>query len=287
MPCRTLAGLPYLQIGSGSQPSISSDLRGFEELWCHCNTLKIFTQRHIAERIAWSHAPTQSTIGGLVMTIGNLTSTEQTTALKEVLATNDVRTLVANHLGVSVGRVTDEAHFTRDLGADWLDRLELMMAVEDQFAGVEITDGDVDQIEVVGDLIRLIKAIDNERRRRGAAPVIRNLFGPRVARAVRPTKQQKGCEDVALFFLRVGGDAMRNLIGWCPETRQPIDLRLHVDDTTLSRIWSDLVRFQCPHCGVKHETKVERLASKPLSLEPPQKKRTRDQQLAQLLARVS
>ncbi len=73
------------------------------------------------------------------MTIGSLTSTEQTVAIKEDFATNDVRTLVANHLGVSVGRVTDEAHFTHDLGADWLDRLELMMAVEDQFAGVEIT----------------------------------------------------------------------------------------------------------------------------------------------------
>jgi hypothetical protein len=51
------------------------------------------------------------------------------------------------------------------------------------------------------------------------------------------------------------------------------------------------VRFQCPHCGVKHETKVERLASRPLSLEPPleppQTERTRDQQLAELLARVS
>src|SRR5947209_14850475 len=57
-----------------------------------------------------------------------------------------------------------------------------------------------------------------------------------------------------LFFLRVGGDAMRNLIGWCPETRQPTDLQLHVDDATLSRVWSNLVRFQCPHCGVKHET---------------------------------
>jgi hypothetical protein len=35
-----------------------------------------------------------------------------------------------------------------------------------------------------------------------------------------------------------------------------------------------VVRFQCPHCGTKHETKVERLASRPLSLEPPQTKRT-------------
>jgi len=214
---------------------------------------------------------------GAYMMIGSLILSEQTTAIKEVFASSDVLTLVAKHLGVSIGRVTDEAHFTNDLGADWLDRLELMMAIEDQFAGVEITDDDVDRIEVVGDLIRLIEAMDNERRRRGVAPVIRNLFGPRLARAVRSTKRQKGCEEIALFFLRVGGDAMRNLIGWCPETRQPIDLQLCVDDATLSRIWSNLVRFQCPHCGVKHETKVERLASRPLSLELRQTNRTRHQ----------
>src|SRR5262245_66173104 len=128
-----------------------------------------------------------------------------------------------------------------------------MMAVEDKFAGVEITDEDVDQIAVVGDLIRHIEAMDNEGRRRGVAPVIRNLFGPRLAHAVKSTKQQKGCEEVALFFLRVAGDAMRNLIGWCPETRQPIDLQLYVDDATLSRIWCNLVRFRCPHCGRSEE----------------------------------
>jgi hypothetical protein len=64
---------------------------------------------------------------------------------------------------------------------------------------------------------------------------------------------------------------MRNLIGWCPETRQPIDLQLYVDDATLARIGSNAVRFRCPHCGVKHETKVERLASRPLSLELPKR----------------
>jgi acyl carrier protein len=47
-----------------------------------------------------------------------------------------------------------ETHFTLDLGADFLDRVELMLAIEDQFAGVEITDDDVEQIQVVGDLIR-------------------------------------------------------------------------------------------------------------------------------------
>jgi predicted RNA-binding Zn-ribbon protein involved in translation (DUF1610 family) len=61
-------------------------------------------------------------------------------------------------------------------------------------------------------------------------------------------------------------------IGWCHETRQPIDLQLYIDDATLARIWSNAVRFRCPHCGVKHETKVERLASRPLSLEPRQTK---------------
>jgi acyl carrier protein len=139
-------------------------------------------------------------IRGLIMTIGSLTSSEQTTAIKAVSATNDVRTLVANHLGVSVGRVTDEAHFTDDLGADWLDRLELMMVVEDRFAGVEITDADVDRIEAVGDLIRHIETVDSERRRRGAAPVVRKLFGPHLARAMRPTKRQEGCKQVASFF---------------------------------------------------------------------------------------
>jgi acyl carrier protein len=202
-----------------------------------------------------------------LLMIGSLALSEQTTAIKEVFATNDVRTLVANHLGISVGRVRDEAHFTNDLGADRLDRLELMMVVEDQFVGLEITDADVDQIEVVGDLIRHIETVDNERRRRGVAPVMRKLFGPRLPRAVKPTKPQEGCEQVALFFFRLVGDAMRNLIGWCPETRQPIDLQLYVDDATLARIGSNAVRFRCAHCGVKHETKVERLASKPLSLE--------------------
>ena len=49
------------------------------------------------------------------MTIASLKWSEKATA---VLASNDVRTLIANQLGVDVKRVTDEAHFTDDLGAD-------------------------------------------------------------------------------------------------------------------------------------------------------------------------
>jgi acyl carrier protein len=88
---------------------------------------------------------------GLIMTIDSSTSSNQPTPISQV------RTLIANHLSVSIGRITDETHFTDDLGADWLDRLELIMVIEDQFVGVEITDTDFDQIEVVDDLIHYIE----------------------------------------------------------------------------------------------------------------------------------
>jgi acyl carrier protein len=100
------------------------------------------------------------------MTIGTLRSRQQTEATHDVSSAKDVRTIIANHLGVDVKRVTDEAHFTDDLGADWLDRLELMILIEDQFPAVEITDDDVDQIDVVGDLIRHIAGLGNDRRQR-------------------------------------------------------------------------------------------------------------------------
>jgi acyl carrier protein len=88
------------------------------------------------------------------MTIGRLTPLLEATPLNEGFSINDLRTLVAKQLGVGIDSVTSETHFTNDLGADLFDRVELMLAIEDQFAGVEITDDDVEQIQVVGDLIR-------------------------------------------------------------------------------------------------------------------------------------
>ena len=74
--------------------------------------------------------------------------------------TAKVRNVIAGHFGVDAGRLTDEARFRDDLGADWLDRLELMIAIEDQVAGIEIDDVVVDQIDTVGDLIRVIEGTD-------------------------------------------------------------------------------------------------------------------------------
>jgi acyl carrier protein len=67
---------------------------------------------------------------------------------------NKIRALIANYLGVDVGRVTDEAHFRKDFDLDSLDQLELLILIEEQFLGAEFSDAAVAQIEVVGDLIR-------------------------------------------------------------------------------------------------------------------------------------
>ena len=68
-----------------------------------------------------------------------------------------IRALIAEYLGVDANRVSDEAHFRKDLGADWLDRVELVIAIEDRF-GVEIGDDVAERIEAVGDLIHVLEA---------------------------------------------------------------------------------------------------------------------------------
>jgi len=94
-------------------------------------------------------------------------------------------------------------HFTQDLGADWLDRLAFMMAVEEQFAGLEITDDDVDRIQVVGDLIRHIDMADNERRRQGAVPARTRSKWSRVLRYAAEYKTN--AKPLAAFVQRKGG----------------------------------------------------------------------------------
>jgi len=109
---------------------------------------------------------------GLVV---SLNFTRQTSARKEGSAIDKIRALVAAHLEVDVSRVTDEAHLTEDLGADWLDHLELMILLEDHFAGVEITDGDADEIVFVGDVIRYIEDAMIRDASTGVSPVCRQL----------------------------------------------------------------------------------------------------------------
>ena len=67
-----------------------------------------------------------------------------------------VREIIINELGVEPEKVTPEASFVEDLGADSLDTVELVMAFEEEF-GMEIPDEDAEQLQSVGDAIRYIQ----------------------------------------------------------------------------------------------------------------------------------
>jgi acyl carrier protein len=68
-----------------------------------------------------------------------------------------VKKMVADHLGVDELKVTEEANFVDDLGADSLDTVELVMAFEEEF-GSEISDSEAEKILTVGDAIKFIES---------------------------------------------------------------------------------------------------------------------------------
>ena len=67
-----------------------------------------------------------------------------------------VKEIICEQLGVSEEEVTPEASFIDDLGADSLDTVELIMALEEEFS-VEIPDEDAEKMTTVGDAIRYIE----------------------------------------------------------------------------------------------------------------------------------
>ena len=64
--------------------------------------------------------------------------------------------IIVEQLGVKAEEVTPEASFVDDLGADSLDTVELVMALEEEF-GIEIPDEDAEKIQTVGDAIKYIE----------------------------------------------------------------------------------------------------------------------------------
>jgi len=67
-----------------------------------------------------------------------------------------VKAIIAEQLGVKLEEVTDTASFIEDLGADSLDTVELVMALEEEF-GIEIPDEDAEKMTTVGEAIRYIE----------------------------------------------------------------------------------------------------------------------------------
>ncbi len=66
-----------------------------------------------------------------------------------------VKKIVVEHLDVDAEKVTDNASFIDDLGADSLDNVELVMAFEEEF-DIEIPDDAAEHIQTVGDAVKFI-----------------------------------------------------------------------------------------------------------------------------------
>ena len=67
-----------------------------------------------------------------------------------------VKSIIAEQLGVKKEEVTDQSKFIDDLGADSLDTVELVMALEEEF-GIEIPDEDAEKMVTVGEAIKYIE----------------------------------------------------------------------------------------------------------------------------------
>lgn len=68
-----------------------------------------------------------------------------------------VKSIIADQLGLAEEEVKDESKFIEDLGADSLDIVELIMAMEEEFQ-TEIPDEEAEKIRTVGDAIGYVKA---------------------------------------------------------------------------------------------------------------------------------
>ncbi len=67
-----------------------------------------------------------------------------------------VKSIIAEQLGVKIEEVVDSASFVDDLGADSLDTVELVMALEEEF-NIEIPDEDAEKMTSVGDAMHYIE----------------------------------------------------------------------------------------------------------------------------------
>ena len=68
-----------------------------------------------------------------------------------------IRELIAKQLNKAVEEVTEEKEIVKDLGADSLDVVEMLMGLEEEY-GITVSDEDAVNIKTVGDIIKLIDA---------------------------------------------------------------------------------------------------------------------------------
>ncbi len=66
-----------------------------------------------------------------------------------------IKAIIANELNIDEKEITMESSLSEDLGADSLDAVELVMALEDEF-GLQVSDEEAQNIHTVGDIVALV-----------------------------------------------------------------------------------------------------------------------------------
>ncbi|HHU56613.1 MAG TPA: acyl carrier protein [Acholeplasmataceae bacterium] len=69
-----------------------------------------------------------------------------------------IKAIIVNELGVDADQVTPEARLAEDLGADSLDAVELIMAIEEEF-GIEVSDESAQKINQVKDIVEYVEKV--------------------------------------------------------------------------------------------------------------------------------
>ncbi|MCL2521909.1 MAG: acyl carrier protein [Erysipelotrichales bacterium] len=68
-----------------------------------------------------------------------------------------IKQLILNEIKIDEAKITMDAKFDEDLGADSLDAVEMVMGVEDQF-DIKLSDEEMQSLKTVGDLVRIVEA---------------------------------------------------------------------------------------------------------------------------------
>lgn len=69
-----------------------------------------------------------------------------------------VRSMLAEQLNISADTITPESEVVKDLGADSLDVVELMMALEDEY-GITLPEGEVENVKTVQDIVNMMEKL--------------------------------------------------------------------------------------------------------------------------------
>lgn len=67
--------------------------------------------------------------------------------------------MLADQLGIEVEKITPESEVVKDLGADSLDVVELMMTLEDEY-GVTLPEGEVENVKTVQDIVEMVSKLE-------------------------------------------------------------------------------------------------------------------------------